>query len=190
MVPRPRAAIQRCLLAFLLALAAIGDPPIPAHAAQFDRCDGLTGFSEALLQVGNEWMDATIETGVDYTADPRSFDASDWQTFGELADQKQHRLEQLHPPIWLIAWLQVEIDAAGVQSTAASAAEADGIGALHRFHDSFATLVERNSRATQAALDRCPSFASTNAAWEALDQDFQPAKPAASPAAAETTLRT
>lgn len=190
MSSRPRSVMQCCLLALLIALAGIGGTPISAHAAQIDRCNGLAGFRDALLQVGNEWMAATTEAGVDYTADPRRFDAADWQTFAELAQQKHDRLERLSPPLWLVAWLLVEIDAAGMQSTAASAAAADGIEALHRFHDSFATLVERNSRATQAALDRCPSFASTNAAWEALDQDFQPAQPAASPAAAETTLRT
>jgi hypothetical protein len=157
-------------IALCVTLLGAGAAANPAAAA---ACDGLAGFRVELLQVGKEWVDATTRVGVDYTADPATFDSADWAAFAELAREKQDNLEQIPAPGWLDEWLTVQADAAGMQATAGDAAAQGGVVAVQQFSDEFAALFDRDEVTTSAAIERCPAFAATNAQWDKLNQDFQ-----------------
>lgn len=163
---------RKCLLAIGLVFVLVANPFQPVAAA--DDCTGLPAFETQLFAIGQQWLDDTEQAGVSYTADPLHLDAAHWSAFSELAAEKRDNLRDIDPPIWLDAWLDVQITSADVQSKAGAAVARDGLDALMQFGDDFIRLLARNLETTLAATDRCAAFDAVSLEWQAMNRDFEP----------------
>lgn len=158
------------LVLMVALLAGMGRPVM----AQPSDCVGLAAFEVELTEIGEQWLQETSAAGVAYTADPTRFDAADWTSFAELARDKGERLAGIDAPVWLAAWLDVQVNAAELQGAAADAAAAGGIPALMTYGDDFVRLLHRDEDATAAGVAHCAAFAEVAQGWAAQIRDFEP----------------
>lgn len=121
------------------------------------------------MPIGEAWGQALDDAHLDPSRSPATFSSDDWLAYAEIALTYNRELKTVDAPDWLEDWLQVRIEATGLQEQIGKAAAEGGMFVILGFGDQADDLDERGDEAKAAAIAQCADFEQFAYDWDALD---------------------
>src|SRR5687768_13393677 len=89
-------------------LIAIGPATTSADDKDTAGCDGLSAYSDKMLDAGKDYLDDLEEDGVSLDADPLSYSSEDWTMLAENAGSFRDALDEIDPPAFAAEWHEAQ----------------------------------------------------------------------------------
>jgi len=147
--------------------------PASAHAGDAPGCEGLEQFRAEIMPIGEQWSQELSAANLDSSRSPATFSSDDWLDYAEIALTYNKELKAIDAPDWLDEWLQVRIEATGLQEQIGKAAAEGGMFVILGFSEQADDLSRREDEVKTAAITRCPDFAQFAYDWDALDGEVE-----------------
>jgi hypothetical protein len=155
----------------LVALVVVFSVLVPGATQAKDApgCEGLEQFRADIMPIGEKWADELDNANLGPSRSPITFSSDDWTTYAGIALSANKALKTVDAPDWLEDWLQVRIEATGIQEQIGKAAAEGGVFVILGFEDQVNDLDKREDDSKTAAIARCADFEQFAYDWDALD---------------------
>lgn len=146
-----------------------GSPLPVVGTAPGASCDGLAGYSDAMLQIGARWIKGMQHDGL-ADRSTRTYSAAEWDDYATRASRLLSDLREIDPPAFAAPWHDAMVDSTHLRINFARSASLIGFDYAA---DMLATRVAATSTevadARQSVTESCSDFATFSQSWDLLD---------------------